>query len=69
MVIRAIRTIHAGEEIADNYGPIFTMKTKKERQRALMNQYWFSCKCEPCENDWPLLSDIDPSVLRYAIYS
>ncbi|XP_011314323.1 SET and MYND domain-containing protein 4 [Fopius arisanus] len=65
MVVRAIRTIRAGMEICDNYGPIFTMEPKGERQRKLRLKYWFECGCEACVGNWPLLEDINPKILRF----
>ena len=65
MVVRAIRSIPAGAEISENYGPIFTQDEESERKRKLRLQYWFDCHCEACENHWPLLNDIDPNILRY----
>lgn len=58
VVTRAIRNIKAGEMIGENYGPLFTQKNKEERQRILNEQYWFSCTCEACSNDWPNLAEM-----------
>lgn len=65
MVIRAVRTIGAGEEISENYGPIFTTTPESERKRRLRVQYWFDCSCEACTGHWPLLEELDPTVLQY----
>lgn len=65
MVVRAARTIRAGEEISENYGPIFTTTPENERKRRLRVQYWFDCNCEACSGHWPLLEQLDPTVLRY----
>ncbi|XP_029675383.1 SET and MYND domain-containing protein 4-like [Formica exsecta] len=65
MVIRAARTIRAGEEISENYGPIFTTTPENERKRRLRVQYWFDCNCEACSGHWPLLEELDPTVLRF----
>lgn len=65
MVVRAIRSIAAGEEISENYGPIFTTTPEAERKRVLRWQYWFDCNCEACTAHWPLLGDIDPTILRF----
>ncbi|XP_015599275.1 SET and MYND domain-containing protein 4 [Cephus cinctus] len=65
MIIRAVRTIMSGEEICENYGPIFTTTPEKERKRKLRLQYWFDCACEACTEQWPLLNEIDPRILRF----
>ncbi|XP_003487532.1 SET and MYND domain-containing protein 4 [Bombus impatiens] len=65
MVVRAIRTIPAGEEISENYGPIFTTTPEAERKRKLRVQYWFDCNCEACTAHWPTLEEIDPTILRF----
>ncbi|KAI4487055.1 hypothetical protein M0802_012078 [Mischocyttarus mexicanus] len=65
IVVRAIRTIEEGEEISENYGPIFTTMPEGERKRNLRVQYWFDCKCEACTGHWPLLEDIDPTIFRF----
>ncbi|XP_046740087.1 SET and MYND domain-containing protein 4-like isoform X2 [Diprion similis] len=65
MVVRALRTIRPGEEVSENYGPIFTTMPLSERRRKLRLQYWFDCSCEACTNQWPLLEGIDPRILRF----
>ncbi|KZC10665.1 SET and MYND domain-containing protein 4 [Dufourea novaeangliae] len=65
MVVRAIRSIAPGEEISENYGPIFTRSPEVERKRILRWQYWFDCRCEACSAHWPLLDEIDPTMLRF----
>ncbi|XP_034945722.1 SET and MYND domain-containing protein 4-like [Chelonus insularis] len=65
MVVRSIRTIRAGEEICDNYGPAFMNEPKVERQRKLRMNYWFDCNCEACTYNWPILDEIDPKILRF----
>ena len=64
MIVRAVRTIRAGTEVCDNYGPIFSEMPENERKRQLRMQYWFDCNCEACSNHWPILVDIDPQILR-----
>ncbi|XP_015522321.1 SET and MYND domain-containing protein 4 [Neodiprion lecontei] len=65
MVVRALRTIRPGEEVSENYGPIFTTMPLSERKRKLRLQYWFDCSCEACANQWPLIEGIDPRILRF----
>ncbi|XP_050691384.1 SET and MYND domain-containing protein 4-like isoform X2 [Eriocheir sinensis] len=54
MVIVTLRPLNPGDAIAENYGPIFTHHRKQERQRKLLSRYWFRCRCEACEGDWPV---------------
>nr|XP_012223994.1 PREDICTED: SET and MYND domain-containing protein 4 [Linepithema humile] len=65
MIVRAVRTISAGEEISENYGPIFTTMPENDRKRRLRVQYWFNCNCEACSEHWPLLEELDPTILRF----
>ncbi|XP_076660578.1 protein-lysine N-methyltransferase SMYD4 [Halictus rubicundus] len=65
MIVHAIRSISPGEDISENYGPIFTRAPEDERKRTLRWQYWFECKCEACTEHWPLLDEIDPTILRF----
>ncbi|XP_071451907.1 SET and MYND domain-containing protein 4-like isoform X2 [Hetaerina americana] len=53
IVVRALRPLKAGEAIPENYGPVFTKKSRQERQRILRSRYWFICQCKACLGDWP----------------
>ncbi|XP_023288361.1 SET and MYND domain-containing protein 4 isoform X2 [Orussus abietinus] len=64
MVVRAVKTIYPGNEVCENYGPIFTTTPESERKRKLRLQYWFDCNCEACANHWPILDELDPRILR-----
>lgn len=44
--------------ICENYGPIFTRSPKQERQSTLFKQYWFSCECKACVENWPLVEEL-----------
>ena len=55
MVLVAARSVAAGEEVHENYGPTFYFKGREERRRHLAARYWFDCGCHPCQRDWPLL--------------
>jgi hypothetical protein len=44
-----------GEEVSDNYGPVYYFKPRAERQAELSARYWFHCACPACQGDWPLL--------------
>ena len=56
--IRATKNISAGEEVTIDYGPVFYLQPKEERQAILKHQYFFDCKCEACLQDWPLLENL-----------
>ncbi|GJQ85477.1 hypothetical protein Trydic_g23900 [Trypoxylus dichotomus] len=58
IVVRAIRTIHAGEQLFDNYGYHYAVMKKADRRRQLERQYFFICKCAACEDNWPLYVDL-----------
>ncbi|XP_063696193.1 SET and MYND domain-containing protein 4-like [Culicoides brevitarsis] len=61
VIIRATRNIAIGEQISENYGPIFTQEPKHERQLQLKEKYKFECRCEACLNNWPLLNEMRDS--------
>ncbi|XP_071516427.1 SET and MYND domain-containing protein 4-like [Panulirus ornatus] len=52
-VLRAIRFIPVGTEISDSYGEHFGINEVESRKADLMQQYYFTCSCEPCKNNWP----------------
>ena len=58
-VVRAIKTIRQGEEIADNYGAVYAVQSKDQRQKKLNPQYYFECECLPCKENWPLYPCIE----------
>lgn len=62
--VHTVRPLKAGEQIGENYGPIFTLHPKEERQLNLKTQYKFECKCEPCEQNWPLFKQMNNNVMR-----
>ncbi|XP_002740933.1 protein-lysine N-methyltransferase SMYD4-like [Saccoglossus kowalevskii] len=64
-VVRAIRNIYKGEEITDNYGYLYPVHDKSERQTRLKWQYFFECKCDACVHDWPLYPDIEDLLPKY----
>ncbi|CAH2006819.1 unnamed protein product [Acanthoscelides obtectus] len=57
-VLRAIRSIRAGEQLFDNYGYHYAVEPKESRRTSLREQYFFECSCEACEQDWPLYSSL-----------
>lgn len=39
---------------------------RRARQQELSSRYWFQCRCEACQEDWPLLEKLpkDPNKLE-----
>ncbi|KAM9333209.1 SET and MYND domain-containing protein 4 [Pholidichthys leucotaenia] len=48
VTVRAARVISPGQEILHYYGPHSSRMGTKERQRLLIEQYYFLCQCEAC---------------------
>ncbi|CAH2247975.1 SET and MYND domain-containing protein 4 [Pararge aegeria] len=65
VVVRAVKNIKEGEEISENYGPIFTTVPKEKRKVQLKDQYWFDCTCIPCEQNWPTYEDMTENYMRF----
>ncbi|XP_053601074.1 SET and MYND domain-containing protein 4 [Plodia interpunctella] len=65
IVVRAVKNIKKGEEVAENYGPIFTTVPKEKRKADMKEQYWFDCHCVPCEQNWPLYDDMNEDYMRF----
>ncbi|XP_064095006.1 SET and MYND domain-containing protein 4-like [Macrobrachium nipponense] len=53
VILRAIRFIPRGAEVTDSYGEHYGLKPLTQRRSVLQQQYYFECKCEACENNWP----------------
>lgn len=49
LVVRATRDIPKGEQVYNCYGPHHKKMNTSERQQILKDQYFFTCKCEPCQ--------------------
>ncbi|XP_069689519.1 SET and MYND domain-containing protein 4-like isoform X2 [Periplaneta americana] len=65
VIVRAIKNIQCGEMIAENYGQIFTQTPRAERRAILKSQYRFDCVCVPCQEDWPLFSNMHQGIMRF----
>ena len=48
LIVRAAKPIPEGQEVMNCYGPHCKRMSTKERQIALMEQYFFKCECNPC---------------------
>ncbi|KAL4224479.1 hypothetical protein ACF0H5_015180 [Mactra antiquata] len=57
-VVRAIRNISKGSEVLDNYGALCALTPTPDRRVKLYNQYFFTCKCLACTDDYPQYMEI-----------
>ena len=62
VVARAIRNVMAGEELTIDYGFIFYVTPKEQRQMYLQSQYFFLCNCDACKLDWPLKAELKSDI-------
>uniref|UniRef100_A0A8C2FXQ4 Protein-lysine N-methyltransferase SMYD4 n=1 Tax=Cyprinus carpio TaxID=7962 RepID=A0A8C2FXQ4_CYPCA len=51
VTVRASKDITPGQEILHCYGPHCSRMEVKERQRLLLEQYYFHCNCQACQSD------------------
>jgi len=61
-VVRAIRPIRKGEELLDCYGYHFMVTEKITRQYSLERQYFFTCSCKACIENWPMLEQLTDEI-------
>ena len=48
LFVRAAKPIAKGQEVMNCYGPHCKRMSTKDRQSALLEQYFFKCDCNPC---------------------
>ena len=65
VVVQAIKNIFKGEEICENYGPIFFHSARDDRISSLEKQYWFKCQCVACKENWPVMHEMTQDVLNF----
>ena len=65
ITVQTIKTIRKGEEIFENYGPLFFHSRRSDRRERLKKQYWFDCSCAACEDDWPLLHEMEQAEFKF----
>ncbi len=51
-----------GEEISENYGLMYTIKSRESRRRVLLSHYKFACVCIACTENWPTLQQMKAEV-------
>jgi len=57
-VVHAIKTIFPNEKVYDNYGHFYHTDSREQRQQVLSSQYFFTCMCTACKEDWDTYRDI-----------
>ncbi|KAH3876790.1 SET and MYND domain-containing protein 4-like [Dreissena polymorpha] len=57
-VVRAIRNIPKGSELLDNYGALCALTRTADRRQKLESQYFFTCHCLACTDDYPQYLDL-----------
>lgn len=62
----ASRRIRKGEEISHCYGPHFCKHSFLERQTLLQRQYFFTCRCKMCSEDF---EDSDKAIFRMQFHA
>ncbi|CAL4060325.1 unnamed protein product [Meganyctiphanes norvegica] len=53
-VCHAVRFIRAGMEVKVTYGKLYYMDERDERRADLLKDYFFTCSCKACINDWKM---------------
>ena len=69
MVLRALVPLGPGQEVSENYGPVFYFKGRAERRQELGARYWFQCGCRACAEDWPLLKQATKVELQTKVHT
>ena len=64
-MVQAIKTIFPGEAVTEIYGQVYTNMDRKQRQEELLNHFWFECKCRPCRENWPLLTNMSRTDMSF----
>ncbi|XP_014486634.1 PREDICTED: SET and MYND domain-containing protein 4-like [Dinoponera quadriceps] len=59
IILYALYPIRSGEQLLDNYGYLYALMPKIERQESLLKSYFFTCKCIPCQENWPMLFEFE----------
>lgn len=65
MHVIAIRNVEPGEQLTENYGPLYSQNAKDVRRQKLKKFYWFDCNCEACEQNWPVYEDMITNEIRF----
>lgn len=58
LVFYVNRPIQAGEQLFINYGASYAHVSRNERRISLKNNYDFTCDCDACKKNYPLLANL-----------
>ena len=67
-VVHAVKSIFPNEKVYDNYGHFYHSDPKEKRQQVLAAQYFFTCNCQACKDDWPTYRDISRREPEFCCY-
>jgi tetratricopeptide (TPR) repeat protein len=59
IVLRANNAIKKGEQCFLSYGPNYMNSNLDVRQQILMKIHFFTCKCRPCQENWPTVPEME----------
>ncbi|XP_069183194.1 SET and MYND domain-containing protein 4-like [Procambarus clarkii] len=58
VVIRTIQFIPAGKSLTISLGVDFAEDRRDSRKLTLITNFYLTCTCEACENNWPIMMDM-----------
>ncbi|XP_031636986.1 SET and MYND domain-containing protein 4-like [Contarinia nasturtii] len=61
----SIRNMKPGEQVCENYGPLYSQNSRADRQKKLKDFYWFGCACEACQQNWPVYDEMNTNEIRF----
>lgn len=61
-VVRPIRNLQTAQELTIDYGYLFYVTRKEQRQTSLRSQYHFRCDCEACVLNWPVRNELKDGI-------
>ncbi|XP_069188801.1 SET and MYND domain-containing protein 4-like [Procambarus clarkii] len=61
--VRTMQFIPAGKSLTITYGALCSEDRRDSRRLTLMTNFNFTCTCDACENNWPIIRDLPPFVI------
>ncbi|XP_012270272.1 SET and MYND domain-containing protein 4 [Orussus abietinus] len=58
LVFSALYPIKKDEQLFVSYGFMYVTMEKEARQKKLKEQFYFECRCQPCEENWPMYFEL-----------